>query len=63
VIILQDDYCVSLRRLCCWTPYSLASKNENEVIYLERGKYAYELKMRHREILWSKLTEDIDKLK
>ena len=63
VIILHNDYCVSGRRLCCWMPYSLAYTNENEVIPLERGKYAYERKMRHREILWSKLTEDIDKLK
>ena len=63
VIILHNDYCVSGQRLCCWSPYSLATINKNEVTHLARGKYAYERKMKHREILWSKLVEDIEKLR
>ena len=63
VIILHNDYCVSGQELCCWSPYSFATIKKNEVTHLERGKYAYERKMRHREILWSKLVEDIEKLK
>ena len=60
VIILHEDNCVSGRRLCCWSPYLLATIIKNEVTHLERGKYAYERKMRHREILWSKLVEEIE---
>ena len=55
--ILHCQKCVSNQKKCGWTPFTLSIKN-NGVTHLELEKYAFECKMRYREILWPKLAED-----
>ena len=59
VAILHSVDCIANDRECGWVPYKLNIKSESEVTHLKDQGYTYETKMRCREILWSKLVEDI----
>ena len=59
VIILHCEKCISNRRTCYWSPYTLTVKI-NAVAHLELDKFTKEPNHKLREILWSKLIESTD---